>query len=171
MGVHDGSDAVKKHTLAEMATRLWAKVEKTGHGDCWLWTGLTNDRGYGFIWTTTESAKRFQCRTRRLSYQLRYGSIPQGMIVETKCKNKLCVNPLHLFLESRADLCDRMNQEDQRNALYWQGSKNVNSKLTEKEVLEIRAAVDMTPSALGIKYGVHRCTINHVLYRRTWKHI
>lgn len=50
------------------------------------------------------------------------------------------------------------------------GSKHGRSKLTEKEVLEIRSS-DLTLKELGILYGVHLSQISYIKTRKRWKHI
>lgn len=50
------------------------------------------------------------------------------------------------------------------------GTKHGKSKLTEKEVLEIRAS-DLTPAELAVKYNVLREQIYKILRRERWGHI
>lgn len=89
----EGVDAV--NLTAEQ--RFWAKVEKTD--ECWLWTaGTWRSRGgdvYGQFWDG--SAKIVASR---FSYQLVNGPVPQGMQVDHRCHNTLCVRPAHLRLAS-----------------------------------------------------------------------
>lgn len=61
-------------------------------GACWLWTAATV-RGYGTF--------RFRGKSRlahRVSWQVVFGSIPDGLDVLHKCDTPACVNPDHLFL-------------------------------------------------------------------------
>lgn len=60
------------------------------------------------------------------------------------------------------------------------GEKNNAAKLTETDVLEIRAeyekmlkheSVFRNKTKLAEHYGVKRPTVNDILFRRTWKHI
>jgi DNA-binding transcriptional regulator YiaG len=57
------------------------------------------------------------------------------------------------------------------NGLYNLGEKHHNSKLTIKDIKEIRKSVDMTQRKLAKKYGVGQRTIVDILQRKTWKHI
>ena len=54
------------------------------------------------------------------------------------------------------------------------GSKNGNSKLSEKEVLEIRRLYktgEYNQTALGKIFGVHQVHIGDIINRKKWKHI
>lgn len=52
------------------------------------------------------------------------------------------------------------------------GERNPNSKLTEKQVLEIRKlAKTQTTTSLAKKYKIARSRIYDVVMRKTWKHI
>lgn len=58
---------------------------------CWEWRGSKGSSGYG----------RFQVNNRqwlahRFSYTLFVGDIPEGLVIDHLCRNKICVNPEHL---------------------------------------------------------------------------
>ena len=69
--------------------RFWAKVGKGP--DCWLWLGAPSGAGYGMI----KHGGRPQY-AHRVSYEVNVGPIPDGMQVDHKCRNRMCVNPKHL---------------------------------------------------------------------------
>ena len=68
-----------------------------------------------------------------------------------------------------------MSSEEMRKKMSDRnlGEKCPNSKLTEKEVLEIRAwaKLQVYHSFLAKKYGVDVVTIGTIVRRKTWKHI
>lgn len=80
--------------------RLWSRVDKTPDG-CWVWLGPTNRSGYGEIGRDAPSGGTV--RVHRLSYQLAYGSIPDGQCVLHRCDNRPCVRPDHLWLGTQSD--------------------------------------------------------------------
>lgn len=78
-------------------------VHEPGCGCCWNWTGATT-RGFGYMVVGSRqdnggSPKRMQAH--RLSWILYKGCIPSKILVGQECKNKLCVNPAHLYLHGR----------------------------------------------------------------------
>ena len=73
-----------------LPVRFWAKVHVLDSG-CWEWAGSLTCKGYGsFGW---------QGRTQqvhRVSYQALIGAIPAELEADHLCRNRACVNPLHI---------------------------------------------------------------------------
>lgn len=70
--------------------RFWSKVQKGGPDDCWEWKAGTAD-GYGRFHNggRGHAAHRF-------CYEAHNGPIPSGLVIDHICRNRSCVNPLHL---------------------------------------------------------------------------
>ncbi len=125
------------------------------NGECLEWTGRHGQtkgygrtRAYGKIW-----------KTHRLSLHLE-GVDVSGHHVLHSCDNPRCCNPEHLRLGTNADnIADKVSRGRQPR------------KLTEQQVLEIRAIRGMTRQAIAKRYGVCRQNINRIIHRSTWKHI
>lgn len=62
---------------------------------CWLWTGNTDNKGYGHFTMGPGRHKREQ-QSHRVSFILFKGEIPDGMLIRHMCNVRNCVNPEHL---------------------------------------------------------------------------
>jgi hypothetical protein len=63
-----------------------------GPNGCHVWTGYTYPgHGYGRIKTD-----RGLALAHRVAWEMRFGPIPTGMHLDHLCRNRRCVNPLHL---------------------------------------------------------------------------
>lgn len=82
-------DKTGKLTEEEQLSRLMRKVRVKGN--CMLWIGSYNGKGYGQIYI---QGKRYY--THRLAYELSKGEIPEGKVIDHRCRKPPCVNPIHL---------------------------------------------------------------------------
>lgn len=57
-----------------------------------------------------------------------------------------------------------------RPELTLKGEKHGGAKLTEQDVLAIRAA-KVTQTALAVQYGVSQTTVSDIRRRNVWRHI
>lgn len=86
--------------------RFWAQVNLNGPipehrpelGPCWLWTGCTNDSGYGILRIGTRNE-----RVHRWIYQRLYGALPPRIEVLHRCDNPPCFRPTHLMHGTQAE--------------------------------------------------------------------
>jgi hypothetical protein len=60
-------------------------------GQCWLWNGERNRRGYGRF-----NLRRKHVAAHRHGYERAIGPIPEGLQIDHLCRNPSCVNPAHL---------------------------------------------------------------------------
>ena len=182
--------------------RFWPKVNKNGPipttnpdlGPCWLWTANTNGK-YGLLGSTKNRDRSDYAH--RISWEMHYGPIPDGMCVCHHCDTPLCVRPDHLFLGTTQDnLADcgkkgrrrgrlsppeaqretwkkeraaEQKLRDDKRALPWAQSL-CNNTLSPDNVRAIRARVDCgeSPSAVSKDFGVTPATVTRIGNRTRW---
>lgn len=147
--------------------RFWSKVDKSG--DCWIWTGACDSKGYGHLSAGGAGGKTIKAA--RLAYELTYGPVPEGMSVLHRCDNPVCVNPAHLFTGTQADNLQDMTLKGRRRYREHKGSENGRAKLSESQVFEIRkrAAAGEPRSVLAKEYSMCWTTIDGIVAGRLWR--
>ncbi len=144
--------------------RLEAGLKK--QGSCLVWTKAIDKRwGYGRIKVLGRVKG-----THVVAYELAKGPVPKEKIVRHTCDNPPCCNPAHLVLGSDQDNANDRSARG-RGA---KGSTHADSKLTEKQVLELRkkwATGKYTQAKLGAEYGVKQSLVSQIVNRKVWKHI
>ena len=88
------------------------------------------------------------------------------------CHNPLCVNPEHLYLGSHQDNSNDMVSANRQARL--QGQTNGRTKLTAKQVMQIRrlyAAGGITQVKLGQKFGVTQEQVSNIIRGKIWSHL
>lgn len=149
-----------------LAERFWAQVDKaSGPNACWLWMAATCRRGYGRIGIDTNKI----AVTSRVSWELTYGPIPNGLHVLHRCDNPPCVNPAHLFLGTQAD----NNADKLAKNRGTKGDTHGTSKLAENQIREIRSlhSAGIMQKDIATRFNVSKATVNAIVHRRTWKHV
>jgi hypothetical protein len=71
--------------------RFWKFVNKRKQKECWDWVGAKYPGGYGVLWFEKKNIL-----AHRFSYIMFKGEIPKKLQIDHLCRNRACVNPLHL---------------------------------------------------------------------------
>lgn len=91
--------ANKKYSHDRLLERFWAKVDRRGDDDCWVWTSVSRRNGYAEIYK--DGIKR---QATQVSWEIYNGvPFPRGMIACHTCDNPPCVNPKHIWPGTNAD--------------------------------------------------------------------
>lgn len=177
-------DAKGRFTTVPLSDRFWDKVNKNGPlhptdkklGKCWIWTGAKH-RGYGVIWTNNHKKR---LRAHRVSWEMTHGKIPSAKGILHSCDNPPCINPKHL--RPGTDHDNRRDMVVRNRSL--RGERNPMARLTEKQVLSIRAEFPVAHKTgprseednrmierLCLKYRVSKQLARRIATRERWKHV
>jgi len=153
---------MKTKTIEE---RFWAMVRKSD--GCWAWTGSLNGKGYGQIATKRGSRPLL---SHRLSWEIHFGPISNGMCVCHKCDNPSCVRPDHLFLGT---ITDNDKDRDEKGRTE-KGDRHHNATLTAALVIECRrrywidgVLLRQLSSEMGVTVGA----LGQAIRGETWQHV
>ena len=156
------------YRYVDSETRFWMRVRKTD--GCWIWTGGKLADGYGHM-----QISKSQHRVHRYSWELAHGPIPNGLQVLHHCDNPSCVRPDHLFLGTNADnQRDKYEKGRSKFPPVLRGSDAIGAKLTEGKALLVRAMYasgQYRHKELAALFGVSNSATEHVVRRRTWRHV
>lgn len=138
-----------------MNKRFWSKVRR--EGSCRVWTGTIAHDGYGKYSGTSAHA---------YAYREAYGDLEPGYELDHLCRNRSCVNPLHLQPVTRRENIMRSDNFAAVNArkthcvngheftpentyLYrgWRNCKECNRELVRAYKLRKRASQDALESS------------------------
>lgn len=123
------------------------KLDTTG---CWVWIASKDRDGYGMFWDGAATV-----RAMRFLYEMEYGSIPHGSVLDHLCRNVSCVNPAHLDCVSVA-----INTQRGKSAkLDWKKVGFIRDSYQKKELKQVD---------LANKFGVGQDVISRIVNNKTW---
>ncbi len=140
--------------------RFWSDVEKTD--GCWLWQGGTRGDGYGLI-----HFNGTQHRAHRVSWEMHYGPVPNGLYVCHHCDTRRCIRPDHLFLGTHSD-----NMKDAATKGHQSGERNNAAKLTWQDIEKIRGEYrpwKITQENIAERFGIARSNVSRIVNGKAWK--
>ncbi len=145
--------------IAEKIDRNSVKLPESG---CWLWIGSLTNNGYGRM---TFGAKT-EFLAHRVSYEQKYGKIPDGKFALHKCDVKSCVNPDHIFIGTQQEnMTDKVKKNRQAK-----GESHGMSKLTKEQATEAKFSGAKT-SELAKKFNCSAVIIRQIRSGLYWRHL
>ena len=70
---------------------FWTFVDVRDSSECWPWKKAPHKHGHGTFWHNNVSY-----HAHVIAFILTNGPVPEGLLVDHKCRNRICVNPNHL---------------------------------------------------------------------------
>lgn len=159
----------RQYFQGTLEERFWHYANVTGPGECWLWTGTQDGKGYGLIWDVDAGVNRY---AHVVAWELNRGEpLPEGMLVRHYvCDTPLCVNHNHLLSGTDADnMADKVARDRQSR-----GETHGIAKLSEMQVVEMRrlyANGSWSQRRLAIRFGITQPNVQSIVNRNTWTHI
>jgi hypothetical protein len=145
--------------------RFFARVVE--RGDCDVWAGSRTAAGYGRFRT---NRPRRMALAHRVSWEIHYGPVPDGMCVLHRCDNPPCVKPEHLWLGSIADNNQDMDAKGRRRARPLRGDHHPAAKLTSDEVRWLREHRP-GPGPAYLLFGISKSAYYYALSGHTWRSV
>ena len=153
--------------MKNWAKRFWSKVDVSAGQ-----ISVGNGRHPATLAGTVSSGLDGKLHlAHRLVVGLRTGD--QGQALHA-CDWPPCCNPAHLSIGTPQDNMDQKVARGRQVTVPQPGEDNGEAKLTDPEVLEIRARYatgQITQQGLADQYGVHQTIISKIVNRKIWKHI
>lgn len=152
-------------TILEMM-RILDSTEEVG--DCILWTGAIGNAGHPIY-----KPRGCGCTlVRRAMFELAGGELEPRIPIDTRCGERTCVNPDHLFKATVSGIAKRAARKgawkSKTRAAKIAAAKRAKGKLTIEQAREIRMSTESGPKLAAI-YGVNKSLITGIRSGRNWK--
>lgn len=145
-----------------LSMRLYEGIDCSDPTACWIWTKKDRVKGgYGRI---RGNDGRNQL-AHRVSFEMAYGPVPDGLSVCHQCDRPPCINPGHLFAASHQDNIKDMMKKGRKNAA--KGKAHGMAKLSEQQVQEIRHST-LSSRELGRRFGVGHSHVLRIKNNQSW---
>lgn len=149
---------------------FWRRVIKT-HSGCWLWTGATNNSGYGTLTYRGRAATAHRTAA-FLSGLVDSTDAPKnrkgtGFILHA-CDNRRCCNPAHMRIGTYAE--NQLEAYDRRRRVAYRGAAHPNARQTDKSLALIKdmRAHGVSQEAIAKLLNVSQASISKITLGKTY---
>jgi hypothetical protein len=88
-----------KHQVPQrVIDSIWDRIDIRHGNECWPWKLSRGSHGYGQMGWGISGGRNAGTTTHRIAWIATWGPIPAGMVIDHRCRNRPCCNPLHLRL-------------------------------------------------------------------------
>lgn len=151
---------------------FWASVDRRSETECWQWTGARHIAGYGFLPLANAAGWVI---AHRFSYELHYGPIADGSTVLHRCDLLSCVNPEHLYSQSRTTVPPVPRRRRPPRPSRERSYANANAKLTAAQVEEIidelRRPHHRNQRAIAEAFDISQAQVSRIANGQSWKYL
>lgn len=142
---------------------FWARVSPPDERGCRVWTGATNEDGYGVY--------RARVGAHRLAFAIADGEVPEGVYVLHTCDNPPCCERSHLYLGDQFQ--NMRDRRDRGRAPDLRGERHGRSILTDEQAIEMRHryAAGERAAALAAEYGMSASGARKIIQGIVWDHL
>ena len=154
--------------------RFYDRILPKNEDGCMLWRLIPNSDGYGYFQCRAGGdIKRF--RAHRLALILHSGGEQRELLAchsPLVCKSRACCNPEHLRWGTHSENTKDAIIEGTFKTNCLDGERNINAKLSNSDVLEIRELLKTklyTHKSLGEKFNIHRTVIGKIAKGYIWR--
>lgn len=91
-----------RFVAGDETARFWSKVDRVGHGECWVWTGRLTPDGYGRFDVRPRPGHPGEVRAHRWAWEQANGRLSAELTLDHlvapdgPCTSTACVRPDHL---------------------------------------------------------------------------
>jgi hypothetical protein len=159
--------------------RFWAMVDKAGPipkhcpglGNCWVWTGSTNQDGYGLFGIGGSGNTMVAHKVHWIIIAKLY--LPVGMKLLHACDERPCVRLKHLFIGTHLD--NIWDMERKGRAVHPIGlSTGGAMHLHREEVLEVKQLLadgTLSHEEIAWRFGISRISVSRISRGVTWNDV
>jgi hypothetical protein len=157
--------------LFALPENILDRISPEPNSGCWLWTGGTDDNGYGCIYMGGGRKHRHQDRAHRVVYQALAKPIPTGFWIDHLCRTPACCNPRHLepvppmVNVNRGDGPARASERMRLNNPAILGRKPPATTMKPPQIIKIRelAAGGLSQGKIGKMFGISQSSVSKIV--------